>query len=72
MKSQVIAILKKDLSQAEDNLSSATRQFSRLSASELDCEYGQSGDTCREVRDGYLEQVNSLKRCITWVGTRTP
>lgn len=54
-KEAIIRGLKNDLADAGDNLYRAKAAFGKMSDEELDGEYGQSGETCREILRGYQE-----------------
>jgi hypothetical protein len=50
-----------------DDLERATAAFKHLSDEQLDKEYGQSGQTCRQILDGYKKrrkEWNAANRCL--------
>ena len=67
MKDRVLTMVKNALSGAEDNLYRANMQFGKMSAKELEQEYGQSGRTCGEILHVYQIERDELKRCVAWV-----
>ena len=71
MKERVLTIVKSALSDAEGNLYRANIQFGKMSANELDQEYGQSGRTCGDILEGFQTEVAELKRCVSWVESVT-
>ena len=71
MKDEVLKIVQNALGGAEDNLYRANMQFGKMTAKELEQEYGQSGNTCGSILSGYQNRVAELKRCVAWVNSAT-
>lgn len=67
MKTKVLQIVKNALAGAEDNLYRANIQFGKMSAKELEQEYGQSCRTCGEILHEYQIERDELRRCVAWV-----
>lgn len=67
MKNRVLTIVKSALAGAEDDFYRANMQFGKMSAKELEQEYGQSGRTCGEIFHEYQIERDELKRCVAWV-----
>ncbi len=67
MKNKVLEIVKNALGGAEDNLYRANLQFGRMTVDELSKEYGQSGNTCEDVMQGYRDAEEEMKQCVAWV-----
>ena len=62
--------VKTSLGNAEDNLYRANLQFGNMTEEELDKNYGQSGRSCRSIRDGYQQGCDHLKECVQWVESK--
>jgi len=67
MKDQVLKIVKNALAGTEDNLYRANMQFGRMTPEQLKGEYGQSGETCGKIMQGYRDENEKLKQCVAWV-----
>lgn len=50
-----------------DNLYRAKRAFGNMSPAQLQEQYGQCGETCQEVLDGYQRSYDSVKVVIDWL-----
>jgi len=53
--------------QKGDDLYRAKRAFGSLSENDLDKEYGQSGESCRSILNGYIERDNKINKAIEWL-----
>lgn len=67
MKNKVLEIVKNALIESEDSLKRTNMEFGKMSAKELENEYGQSGRTCSEVLNKRQIKYDELKRCVAWV-----
>lgn len=67
MKDRVLNIVNNYLIGANDNLARANMQFGKMTDEELNAEYYQSGRTCKDIFDGYKNEVEMLKKCVKWV-----
>lgn len=50
-----------------DNLYRARAAFRGLSDAEMDKQYGQSGETRRQIVDGYAAHDSAVEQAILWV-----
>lgn len=62
MENQVFEIVESALRNAADNLARAKLAFGKMRPDELDKEYGSSGQTCREILEGYQDEVSKIER----------
>ena len=46
------------------------QSVSDMTEEELDKNYGQSGRSCRSIRDGYQQGCDHLKECVQWVESK--
>jgi len=66
VKQKVIKIIRSSLAGAEDNLYRAKRMFDARTM-DLSAEYGQSGQSCKSILDGYQKEYDELKAALDWV-----
>lgn len=66
MKDKVLRLIDAEISRDADNLRRAEAAFGRMSTTGLDREYGQSGKTCREIWDGYKNNLAESKKIREW------
>ena len=66
-KANVMRLIDAAISGARDNMWRANRQFGAMDAAALDREYGESGRTCREVRDGYQRDLDEALAMRDWL-----
>ena len=71
MKDKVLGIVQKALFSVDDDLYRANTYFGGRTEKEMELEYGQSGETCREVLHRYLVERDELRRCVEWVKSAT-
>lgn len=69
-KDKVLILLRRELSNANNNLFRARRSFAGMTDKELEAPYGQSGKSCQEVLDGYINQLTDLQLQLDWVRSR--
>jgi hypothetical protein len=70
MKNEVLNIVKAAMGGVEDNLYRATSAFKNMTNNDLDEQHGQSGQTRRQIVDGYKAQKDKLNLCIEWVNDK--
>lgn len=66
MKDKIMKLIEARISGAEDNACRARMQFGRMTPRQLDSEYGESGQKCRDLLD---EAETALKEAVamkTW------
>ena len=69
-KDKVALIIQRSVSESEDNLYRAERQFEGMGSNQMKQPYGQSGQTCQEVLDRYKNTNADYLNCLEWVRTR--
>lgn len=52
-----------------DDLERAEFAFKNLPDDKLDKEYGQSGQTCREILEGYRQQRAEVENAFLWLNS---
>ena len=67
MKEQVLKIIKAADSVARDNLHRAEHAFKHHTDEQMLENYGQSGNTCKSILDGYKEAHEYYEKCYEWV-----
>jgi len=67
MKEQVIKIIERALMTAQDDLYQAEFRFGKMSEAMLRSNYGQSGQTCGQIFQGYKDKVAELQQALGWV-----
>ena len=66
-KDKVALIVARVVSEAEDNLYRARRQFEDMDEDEMKAPYGLSGKTCQEVLNEYKNAAADAANCASWV-----
>ena len=67
MKNEVLKIIENASLGAEDNYIRAKMQFKSYSKTEMLENYGQSGETCQSIFDGYEKRYKEIRKCYEWV-----
>jgi len=65
-KKTVSCILDQSLGNTYDNLFRAKRAFNGLSEEQLNNPYGESGQTCHEVLQGYQDEHDTMHATMEW------
>ena len=63
----VINAIQKIGSDCEDDHNRYKLRFSGLSKTQMNKEYGQSGETCREILDNLIKQDEKINKTIEWI-----
>lgn len=63
-KERIIKIVR---SSRGDDLERATMAFSQYTPEQLDKEYGQSGQTCRQILESYQREAADTQEMVDWL-----
>ena len=70
MKAEILKIIQSAINGADDNLYRAKLQFKHYSDDKMLDNYGQSGETCQSILDGYQKRLDELNECYKWVNSK--
>lgn len=69
IKNNVIALVKKEIGNAEDNLYRTQLAFKNNTEKQMNEKYGQSSSTRQEIVDGYQRWFDDAKECLDWLNS---
>ncbi len=72
MKQTILKLIDREIGGASDNIYRAKAGFRGRSPTEMQQNYGQSGESCQSILDGYLSQEEKYQKLRAWAEKNIP